>query len=92
MTLLSISEQERGTIPSMADALSRLKAEKHEKYLQAKRFQQQQFQHQKQLEKPNNFLGDIMTAQTSMFVPKPRDVADGIPQHEIRFVLIKRWL
>ena len=71
------------------DMLYRLKSGKQEKFLQKqeqKNLRQQQLlqHHQMRTRSSDNFLGDIMTAQTSMFVQKQREVADGNPAQEIR--------
>ena len=62
----------------VSDALARLKAEKHNHFL-AKTQQRQ----------PLNFLGDIMSAQTSMFEPKQRmEAEEGSQAKETKFVLL----
>ena len=62
----------------VSDALARLKAEKHNHFL-AKTQQRQ----------PLNFLGDIMSAQTSMFEPKQRmEAEEGSQAKETKFVIL----
>jgi hypothetical protein len=68
------------TASAVSGALYRLKAEKQEKYEAMKLLRQTTQQ--------PNFLGDIMSAQSSMFVSKQREPTDGKPAPDARLVLI----
>ena len=79
-------ERNPSIMSSLNDLLYKLKSEKQEEYLKKREKNNLQRQQQQQPQEPNqSFLGDIMTAQTSMFVQK-RDlnVADASQSQEIR--------
>jgi hypothetical protein len=80
----SLKDDEKTKEPTtLNDMLYRLKASKQERYLEQQKQMEQRRQQQPE-RRTENFLGSIMTAQTSMFVQKQREGADGQPAPEIR--------
>jgi hypothetical protein len=80
----SLKDDEKPKEPTtLNDMLYRLKASKQERYLEQQKQKEQRRQQQPE-RRTENFLGSIMTAQTSMFVQKQREGADGQPAPEIR--------
>jgi hypothetical protein len=80
----SLKDDEKPKEPTtLNDMLYRLKASKQERYLEQQKQMEQRRQQQPE-RRTENFLGSIMTAQTSMFVQKQREGADGQPAPEIR--------